>query len=177
MGHSGWGLDEPAEDGALVHPPQGRDGGDDDGQRHGKVKRSVHHQDAALALSRRLLQQTPWHPPTRHQRAVKCIMPLRECHDAQFMKFMQLDYASHRSPCDPVADLFLSAPPNFLSRLLVFREPSCRKEELGGPPRALREGISKSIFQRRCQYLPINAHEMAPRTGQRLQERVWDTPT
>ena len=45
------------------------------------------------------------------------------------------------------------------------------------PPRALREGISKSSFQRRCQYLAINAHEMAPRTGQRLQERVWDTPT
>ena len=45
------------------------------------------------------------------------------------------------------------------------------------PPRALRGGISKSIFQRLCQYLAINAHEMAPRTGRWLQERGRDTPT
>jgi hypothetical protein len=45
------------------------------------------------------------------------------------------------------------------------------------PPRALRGGISKSIFDRRCQYLAINAHEMAPRTRRWLQERGRDTPT
>ena len=45
------------------------------------------------------------------------------------------------------------------------------------PPKALCGGISKSIFQRRCQYLAINAHEMAPRTNKRLQERTRDTPT
>jgi hypothetical protein len=45
------------------------------------------------------------------------------------------------------------------------------------PPRALRGGISKSIFQRRCQYLAINAHKMAPRTGRWLQERGRDAPT
>ena len=45
------------------------------------------------------------------------------------------------------------------------------------PPRALRGGISMSIFQRRCQYLAINAHEMAPRTGRWLQERGRDAPT
>ena len=47
----------------------------------------------------------------------------------------------------------------------------------GGRARALRGGISKSIFQRRCQYLAINAHEMAPRMGRWLQERGRDAPT
>ena len=42
------------------------------------------------------------------------------------------------------------------------------------PPRALRGGISKSFFQRRCQYLAINAHKMAPRTTQWFQERHWN---
>jgi hypothetical protein len=45
------------------------------------------------------------------------------------------------------------------------------------PPKVLRGGIPKSIFHRRCQYLAINAHEMAPRTGRWLQERGRDTPT
>ena len=35
----------------------------------------------------------------------------------------------------------------------------------GAPPlKALRGGITKSIRQRPCQFLAINAHEMAPRT-------------
>ena len=38
-------------------------------------------------------------------------------------------------------------------------------------------GYLKVIFQRRCQYLAINAHEMAPRTGRWLQERGRDAPT
>ena len=45
------------------------------------------------------------------------------------------------------------------------------------PPRALRGGISKSFFERPCQFLTINAHKMAPRTSKRLKERAWDTPT
>ena len=46
------------------------------------------------------------------------------------------------------------------------------------PPRkALRGGISKSIIQRPCQFLAINAHKMAPRTSKGLQERAWDAPT
>ena len=45
------------------------------------------------------------------------------------------------------------------------------------PPKALRGGISKSILQRPCQFLTINAHEMAPRTKRWLQERRRDTPT
>jgi len=45
------------------------------------------------------------------------------------------------------------------------------------PPKALRGGISKSILQRPCQFLAINAHEMAPRTKRWLQERRRDTPT
>ena len=32
------------------------------------------------------------------------------------------------------------------------------------PRKALRGGISKSIIQRPCQFLAINAHKMAPRT-------------
>ena len=48
----------------------------------------------------------------------------------------------------------------------------------GGVPRkALRGGILKSFFQRPCQFLVINAHKMAPRTNQRLQERTWNAPT
>ena len=39
-------------------------------------------------------------------------------------------------------------------------------------------GISqKSIFKRPCQFLAINAHKMAPRTTQWLQERPWNAPT
>ena len=45
------------------------------------------------------------------------------------------------------------------------------------PRKALRGGISKSIFQRPCQFLAINAHKMAPRTNQWLQERTWNAPT
>ena len=59
-----------------------------------------------------------------------------------------------------------------------YREaPRAPLSHLGGPPRALRGGISKSIFQRGCQYLAINAHEMAPRTTQWFQERHWNAPT
>ena len=45
------------------------------------------------------------------------------------------------------------------------------------PRKALRGGISKSIFQRPCQFLAVNAHKMAPRTNQWLQERTWNAPT
>ena len=45
------------------------------------------------------------------------------------------------------------------------------------PPKVLRGGISKSILKRPCQFLAINAHKMAPRTNQWIQERTWDTPT
>jgi len=45
------------------------------------------------------------------------------------------------------------------------------------PRKALRGGISKSIFKRPCQFLAINAYTLAPRTSKRLQERAWDTPT
>ena len=45
------------------------------------------------------------------------------------------------------------------------------------PRKALRRGISKSILQRPCQFLAINAHKMAPRTSKGLQERAWDAPT
>ena len=48
---------------------------------------------------------------------------------------------------------------------------------LGNPRKALRGGISKSIFQRPCQFLAINAHKMAPKTGRRLQERARDALT
>ena len=76
--------------------------------------------------------------------------------------------------------VFLLSPIRRIQALSLPKVDGCAPLEaamMGGPPRALHEGISKSIFQRRCQYLAINAHEMAPRTGQRLQERVWDTPT
>ena len=39
------------------------------------------------------------------------------------------------------------------------------------------EHQSKVIFGRFCQLLAIDAHKMAPSTGQWLQVRVWDTPT
>jgi hypothetical protein len=39
------------------------------------------------------------------------------------------------------------------------------------------EPQSKVIFRRFRQLLAINAHKMAPSTGQWLQVRVWDTPT
>ena len=45
------------------------------------------------------------------------------------------------------------------------------------PRKALRGGISKSILQRPCQFLAINAHKIAPKTTQWLQERPWDAPT
>ena len=53
----------------------------------------------------------------------------------------------------------------------------CTRAGVPGPRKALRGGISKSIFQRPCQFLAINAHEMAPRTRRWLQERGRDTPT
>ena len=38
-------------------------------------------------------------------------------------------------------------------------------------------GVSqKSIFKRPCQFLALNAHQMAPRTRRWLQERGRDTP-
>ena len=37
--------------------------------------------------------------------------------------------------------------------------------------------FEKSIFKRPCQFLAMNAHKMAPRTTQWLQERRWDAPT
>ena len=36
---------------------------------------------------------------------------------------------------------------------------------------------SKVIFGRFCQLLAMNANKMATRTSNRLQERVWDSPT
>ena len=45
------------------------------------------------------------------------------------------------------------------------------------PRKALRGGISKSFFQRPCHFLAMNAHKMAPRTNQWLQERTWNAPT
>ena len=45
------------------------------------------------------------------------------------------------------------------------------------PRKALRGGISKSILQRPCQFLAINAHKMAPTTTRWLQERPWNAPT
>ena len=39
-------------------------------------------------------------------------------------------------------------------------------------------GVSqKSIFQRHCHFLAINAYKMAPITTQWLQERPWNAPT
>ena len=37
--------------------------------------------------------------------------------------------------------------------------------------------FQKSILNRVCQLLAINAHKMAQKTGQRFQVRVWDAPT
>ena len=37
--------------------------------------------------------------------------------------------------------------------------------------------FQKSSLNRVCQLLAIHAHEMAPRTSKRLQERAWDTHT
>ena len=45
------------------------------------------------------------------------------------------------------------------------------------PRKALRGVSQKSIFKRPCQFWAINAHKMAPRTTQRLQERPWSAPT
>jgi len=44
------------------------------------------------------------------------------------------------------------------------------------PRKALRGGIQKSIIKRMCQLLAIDAHTIAPRTTQRLQERAWNAP-
>ena len=44
-------------------------------------------------------------------------------------------------------------------------------------PAGLFVGVfQKSILNRVCQLLAIRAHKMAPRTGQGLQERAWNTP-
>ena len=56
------------------------------------------------------------------------------------------------------------------------RKGSC-KLRARTPRKALRGGISKSIPQRPCHFLAINAHKMAPRTSKGLQERAWDAPT
>jgi hypothetical protein len=45
------------------------------------------------------------------------------------------------------------------------------------PRKALRGGIVKSILKRPCHFLAINAHKMAPKTTQWLQERHCDAPT
>ena len=50
------------------------------------------------------------------------------------------------------------------------------------PPAPLHAGLfvgvsQKSILNRVCQLLAINANKMAPRTSQGLQEPAWDTPT
>jgi hypothetical protein len=45
------------------------------------------------------------------------------------------------------------------------------------PRKALGGGISKSIIQRPCQFLAMNAHQMAPRMTQWFQERHWNAPT
>ena len=37
--------------------------------------------------------------------------------------------------------------------------------------------FKKSIYETPCQFLAIDAHEMAPRTTHWLQERRWDAPT
>ena len=52
-----------------------------------------------------------------------------------------------------------------------------RTDAGASPRKALRGGISKSILKGPCQFLSINAHKMAPRTGRWLQERGRDTPT
>ena len=51
------------------------------------------------------------------------------------------------------------------------------EDQVHAPRKALRGGMSKSFFKRCCQLLAINAHKMAPRTSQGLQERAWDAPT
>ena len=49
--------------------------------------------------------------------------------------------------------------------LSISFSPSCyARASLTGPRKALRGGISKSIFQGPCQFLAINVHKMAPRT-------------
>ena len=50
-------------------------------------------------------------------------------------------------------------------------------KNVDNPRKALRGGMSKSLFKRCCQLSAINAHKMAPRTSQGLQERAWDAPT
>ena len=50
--------------------------------------------------------------------------------------------------------------------------PKWRHQATQGPP----WGYLKVNFQRPCQFLAINAHKMAPRTNQWLQERTWNAP-
>ena len=45
------------------------------------------------------------------------------------------------------------------------------------PRNALGGGIQKPFDKRCCQLFAINAHKMAPRSSQGLQERAWDAPT
>jgi hypothetical protein len=59
----------------------------------------------------------------------------------------------------------------------VFVESRSSDGDCGDPPKVLRGSISKSILQRPCQFLAINAHKMAPRTSKGLQERAWEAPT
>ena len=57
--------------------------------------------------------------------------------------------------------------------------PTLREAEgfSGGARKAFRGGISKSILHGPRQVLAINAHKMAPRMNQWLQERTWNAPT
>ena len=71
--------------------------------------------------------------------------------------------------------LSLTPRPNLPAFLLTHSPPQAPRGP--APPKALRGGISKSILHRPCQFLAINAHEMAPRTKRWLQERRRDTPT
>ena len=79
--------------------------------------------------------------------------------------------------------------PNLSAQQVVLPNRSVRHCLLGGggtracsstlftPRKALRGGITKSIFKRPFQFWAINAHKMAPRTTQWLQERHCDAPT
>ena len=56
---------------------------------------------------------------------------------------------------------------------LRARYPCCRTSH----PRLFGGVSQKSISNRPCQFLAINAHKVAPRPHQRLQDRTWDAPT
>jgi hypothetical protein len=51
--------------------------------------------------------------------------------------------------------------------------------EAGVPqnPRKALWGISEVNFKKPCQVLAINAHKLAPRPPQGLQDRPWNAPT